>query len=529
LIATTIINTIFITFFFIKKTKNPKKEIILNFKNNYLIIILCLMVFLIYFFNFKGLGLGYWDTYIILPAALMTNSHVNLIDLNEEQLYEYTLPGFIPDNLVNEGDFGISTKDQRIGSAIFFSLPYLFFGKIGFRIFFALTGLLLFVFGYIFARNVFNNYYLSIFSGLLLSINPYILSVNRLNPNILGLLLLTFIFCIITEKKPSWLLVGICFGILGGIRNIAILFIPALLFVAIFNQRLKLKPKKTIIKILLLFFIGSFIFIIPILMWNNFAFGNMLEHPTQSSSLYGFRPAFEHSILGANFEFNGLLNYPFIDNFVRTPHFLYPTFLTIPLTIISSFGILLFALVIFGIVKTYKDNKYLFVLILLFSIPFFLFLIFQENWEDVKTTFILLLFSPLVYFITAGLMYFLQIRKKVFLSNTLKILVVMVLIILTLKSVSHLEFEKDVRWFERFPEAKNNKNEVIFKDLNMRDEWQFFNTDETTSEMLLQKKILTKINILPAFNKIKINIKIPRNELKNSYNLTLIDVWKYIY
>ena len=487
-----------------------------------------LIIFTLFFFNFKGLGFGYWDTYIILPAALMTNSHVNLIDPEGKSLYEYELPGNIPNNLVDKDSFGISTKDQRIGSSIFYSLPYLFFGKIGFRVYYALIGSVLFLLGFIFANNIFHNKLLAIFSGIILSVNPYILYVNRLNPNILGLLLLTLIFCLITEKKIPWLIVGICFGILGSIRNVAILFLPSLMFIAIINYKFKLKKPKIIINNLLLIFIGGFIFIAPILLWNQFAFGNIFEHPTQYHGLYGFRPTFKHTFIGINFDFNGLLNHPFIDYVVRTPHFPYPTFLTIPLTIISSFGTFLFALLLFGIFKIYKHKRSLFMLFILFSVPFYLFIIFQENWEDVKTTFILLLFNPLIIFITGGLLYFVLNRKTFFLKM-IKFIFVIILITLALKIISNLEFEKDSRWFERFPEAKENNLPVVFKDPYMRDEWQFFHTDETFQEITKQKKLLILSNVFPSYI-LRFDTKSIEHELLSPKdNLTLVDVWKYIY
>ncbi len=498
-----------------------------------LVMSISLVVFIIFFMNFGGLGKGYWDTYIIVPAAFMTNTHVELTDMNGTQLYNYKLPENIPGDLIEKQSFGISTKDQRVGSAIFFSVPYLLFGSAGFRIFFALTGLFLFALGYTLSLNIFSDNRLSntisIFSGLLLALNPYMLIVNRLNPNMIALDLTTLIICLIAEKEPQWLIIGACFGILGGIRNVALLFIPAMIFAIVFDKSLRLRKSRRMMKDILFFIIGAFILIIPILMWKQFAFGSVLAHPTQYPGLYGFRPTFEHSIFGLGFKFNGLLNYPFINQVVRTPHFPFPTYLTIPLTILSCFGLILVALMLIGLYHLYRQDRRMFLFLIVFAMPFLLFLLPQENWEDVKTTFILMVFNALIIFMTAGLLFLIKGRPRLR-WRLLSLLVAVIVLAAAVHIISGMDFRKDERWYVRFPYSKSAPINITFSDMNMRDEWQYFHSDENARELTTERALQTRGNLLPGYRIPNIDLGSIKAEFRDpDHEMRFVDVWRYIY
>ncbi|PLW79419.1 hypothetical protein C0585_07775 [Candidatus Woesearchaeota archaeon] len=490
--------------------------------------IIAFLVFVIFFFNFKGLGYGYWDTYIILPSALMVGDQIELTDINGGTLYDIGSTGSIKTNLIDKETYGISTKDQRIGSAIFYSIPYLLFGKIGFRIFYSLLGGLLFILTYFITEKVLENKNISIISGLILALNPYILNVNRLNPNLLALTLITFMMFLLVEKdKNDWILLGMLLGVLGGIRNVSLLFIPSFIFFMVFGSKLleiKNKNNKILLKNFSLFVFGALLFIIPILLWNNYVFGGILEHPTQSEYLQGYRPTFEHSLLGVTFKFNGLFNYPLIDKVIRTPHNAYPTFLTLPLLLLKSFGLLFLPLILFGIKKLYSKDKKLLFFLLIFTIPYFLFLSVQENWEDVKSTFILLIYTPLIILMTAGIYELKKLDKKKIITFS----VILIFSLIFLQIISNINFEKDDRWYERFPKA-GSIEEFNYEDPLMRDEWQYFHTDESIQEIETQKNILTYPNFLPQYNILSLpNLNNIYNELNNE-KLVLNEVWDHIY
>lgn len=513
-------------FWLIKNKESSRKVLPLSWKLISTLVVLSISVFIFSFFNFQGLGLGYWDTYIIFPASLMSESGIVLTDIDGKLLYDYNLPGNIPENLIQESSFGISSKDQRLGSAIFYAIPSLLFGKLGFRIFFALIASLIFLLGFSAAYNIFDRISLSLFCGLILSVNPYLLSVDRLNPNILGLALIAMLLSLITESNIQYSLIGITIGILGGIRNVSLIFIPAIIFFTLFSVE-GWNWKKSMNRLVIMGFF-ALLFILPILFWNSFAFGHPLEHPTQYPGLYGFRPVFEHNFFGKTFFFNGLLNYPFHSSIVRTPHSPFPTFLTLPLLLLSSFGLIIFALFFLGISQLYSYDKKVFWFILLFLIPFFSFLLFQENWEDVKTTFILLLFPPISLVISFGLGRFYEYKDwKNMLNLVGKLVIIILLLTLFMKVAYTLEFEKDARWFERFPRASEGLIFPAFESDNMRDEWWFFHTDETSEEIDIQRARLATPNIFPDYKGVKLG-QVSNKEMSPE-EIEFVDVWRYIY
>ena len=478
--------------------------------------VLIIFVFFNYLFRFEGPACGYWDTYITEPALFIANSHVNFVSKNGEKLYSYTLPGRLPENLINKDADGISSKDQRLGGAIIFTPWYLFFNIFGFRLFFALSGVLIAIFVFLTSRLLFKNFYISIFSCAIAALNSYILSINNLNPNILGLMIVSILLYLLLEENPNGLIIGLVYGTLGGIRNESILFLPAIIYKLFISPHEKNRQ-------IALFLLGSIITIAPILYWNNYAFGNPFMHPTQFPGLGGFRPVFEHRFLFWKFNFNGMLNFPFYHKIIRTPYFSFPTFLLLPLTLISSFGIIISALIFSGAINLFKKHRQLFIFLILWLAPMYILLSLQENWSNLKMTFLLMFLSPLFIFIAAGLEDFLSkdtLKKKltglILLSAALFIMV---------KLLYYPDFKADSRWYERFPRAVEGKNiSYIGDDLRTK--------KEDPAELLAQKKYLTKGNFLPRLHREEINFPQKFETMKREAGqkeITVVDIWKYVY
>lgn len=518
LLASSLVNIIFIKTFVIEVTKHSWRRFyrLVN-KENMLVVFVVIVVFSVYLMNFKGPATNYWDTYITSPAMFITNSRIDFVDIEGKRIYEYELEGKVPENLVNRGAYGIITKDQRLGAGIFFSLPFLFFNIFGFRLFYALTGVMTALFGFLIGKKVFRSVGLGVVSSLLIALNPYIISVNNLNANLLGLMIVSIIIFLLLRKEINWIIIGVLYGILGGVRNVALLFLPALLLWLYFGKGTR--------RHLALFVIGALIAISPVLFWNQFAFGSMFMHPTQYSGLEGYRPTFEHRFLFWKFEFNGLLNYPLYDKIVRTPHFAFPNYLTIPLVLIRSFGLILFALLFFGISWLWNENRKLAIFLLLFSIPFCLFLVVQENWEELKTTFVLLLFNPIIIFMVAGIKW---LFREGFTLKLFKIVGVSLILMFLVKAAYNLEIQEDERWYQRFPHAVNSESGLEVLGEEYRDGWQFFYTCETEEEYLFQKRKLTEGNPLPELYE-KFELTVPDTNDIYRKDLETLEIWNYIY
>jgi hypothetical protein len=267
-------------------------------------------------------------------------------------------------------------------------------------------------------------------------------------------------------------------------------------------------------------------------MWKSFAFGSILAHPTQYEGLYGHRPVFEHNILGSKFNFNGMLNFPFYERIVRTPHFPFPNFLTLPLLLLRSFGLLLSSMAIIGIHYLTKQKRNISLLMLLLLLPFLFFLLFQENWEELKSSFLILLLPPLSIFAIASIAAIKSRLNKNIIKPAITFITIVIILIASITFISNLNFEKDQRWYTRFPHSLTNEINLNTLPEELRLDWQFFYTDETKEEYQNQKQKYISPGIFPKlYNPISIK-RFSFKEFRNNINkkqLTTLEVWNYIY
>jgi len=495
------------------QVRQPKDE---NRLQLGIILLMCCCIFFTYLLSFQGPVKGYWDTYIAVPAALITNQPVTFTSKEGEKLYSYSLPGKLPENLVDHKTYGISSKDQRLGSAILFAPWFLLFKLFGFRLLFALLASVIGLFVFLAARLLTKNFAISVFCACCATLNSYILSINTLNPNLLGMAIVSLLLYLLLRENPGGLIIGLIYGVLGGIRNEAILFLPAIIYKLFVSSDKKNRE-------ILLFIIGTAITITPILYWNYFAFGNPLMHPTQFRGLDGFRPEFEHRFLFWKFNFNGLLNYPFHTKVIRTPYFSFPVFLLLPLTILGSFGLILSSMIFTGALQARKKAPRAFIFLILWLAPMYLLLSVAENWSNLKTTFILMWFNPIILFISLGIAgLFLEKHKT---KTILKIALLSTIIFASVKIISRYEFDADQRWYARFPRVvKGAEFSYIGDDLRTK--------FEDPAELAAQRKVLTRGNLLPELKKIEINIPNTLKTIKKEIStkeISTVDFWKYIY
>ena len=477
------------------------------------------LVFLLYFLLFEDYGIDYWDTYIAAPATFAAGRPCVFTDDKDRPVHQYNLRQQLPHDLVGKGSYGIVSKDQRIGAGITFAVPYLVFGAAGFRIFYALFGALAFLLSFAAGRRLFGGQTLPAVLGLVVAVNPFMLSMNRLNANFISVTIMAGILALLLQERPRWLLIGLIYGALGGIRNEAIMLVPAGLFLLLSSPEGR--------RGLVLFAAGALAGIAPYLAWNKFAFGEALIHASQFSDFEGWRPMFKHSLLGWEFEFNGLFNWPFHDHLVRTPHYPFPTYLTLPLTLLVCFGVLLAACAVIGLWAQWRrDRRWCVFLVLWIACCLGLFL-FQENWEEPKTTFGALNIPPLGVFMVRGIQWIAQ-RPRCWKRWAALAVTVLALegAILGARSV---EVPVDERWHVRFPKAKKEASGVGCLADEQRREWLFFHTDECPSELAEQRAKLTRGNLLPG---LYYPLRLGKADIAPEwwhYEPKIFDIWEKIY
>jgi hypothetical protein len=482
-----------------------------------LVLFFALIIFVIYFLNYSGPFTGYWDTYIASPSIIMTGHKINFIDLDSNQVYNYNLTNKLPNDLINENSYGIISKDQRLGTGIIFSIPYLFFGMLGFPIFNSLLISLSFLLFYYTLKRHMKQNFISLAISLFLFTNNYFVTVTSLNPNLVGFFFVIMIIFLVLRPKINWIALGFVFGAFGSIRNVAIIFSIPLAYV--------LFREKKVFKNITLFVLSVIVLISPILFWNYYAFGNPFIHSSQYFGFEGFRPVFDHFFFGTKFSLNGLLNFPFSLEIVRTPHFSFPVFLFLPLLLIRIFGGFSI-LVIYGLFNEIPNIKKYF--LLLWIIPMLVLLSFQENWEVAKTSFILLILPVFFLFLADGV---LKIKSKIpNLKKFLSLLVISIVVFIFLINSYHLNYYVDERWYERFPKAKLNAY-FEYEPLAYPDEFKFFQTMDSTEEIDSFRQNLTSPKIFPKLFGINMLLKhtSPIDFESNYLEPNALIIWKYIY
>lgn len=447
----------------------------------------CLVV-LVSALRFDGPTRGYWDTYITVPAMFMAGQAVELHRIDGTPRFNYTLKGRLPDDTYDpaEGSFGIASKDQRIGTSILFGAPFALFNMASFRWGYAATWGVVFLFGFAGIRRMTDGFAWPLLGALVLVFNPFSLYLDRLNGNLFGLAILAFLFFLLTAPRPHWALIGLVYGLLGGIRNEAIILGP-LFLATLWHRR---DDPRGFVRDLAVFTAAAFVAILPVLLWNRFAYGQMLIHPSQVARLEGFRPTFPHEFLGMSFQFNGLLNLPFIDRVVRTPHFAFPTALLWPLLTIRVLGLAGAALAIVGVVALWRRRRFDTGMLLFWYLAVYLLFAAQENWEELKQTFMALHLFPLAVFVAAGGAWLArgarEIRRWVVTAG------VAVALGAGLLGIRQMEFPADDRWYVRFPHAAANDSGLAELPQDLRKDWHFFYTTETPAEVARERIDMTR-------------------------------------
>ncbi len=444
------------------------------------------------FIRFDGPAGGYWDTYITAPAMFMSGTPVDFRNADGTPTHTITLEGVLPDDLIDRDTYGIITKDQRVGGGIVAAPMVAIFGQIGFRILFALGfALILPLSVLVWRRLELGTDWAGLAGGVMLAWNPFVLSIDRLNANMFALPVMLAVLYMLLERPRrlrSLVLLGVLFGVLAGIRNEAICFVPAIVYWFLrsdehstFTTRFRHLTVVGVLTVLVL---------VPVFYWKWYAFGHPLMHPSQYPHFQGFRPEFYHQLFGGGFCFNGLFNWPLHDTFVRTPHFGYPTYLLFPLVTIRAMGVVGVAILLVGMGRLWRLHRAVFWLLLLWMVPIYVLFGPQENWEEVKMTFMLLAYPPLGLAFAVGIHGI--CRRAHWRRSLVSVAVVSLVLFAGVRSVGNLDVPADERWYQRFPNASpDNPSSQPGLAAVDRNDHVYFESHESVEEIVRERAKLT--------------------------------------
>lgn len=476
-------------------------------------------IFVFYFGLYEGTGLDYWDTYIAAPATFIAGRPAVLTDESGRPFFVYEDDGRLPGDLKDDTRYGIVSKDQRIGAAVMFTPAYRLFGMFGFRLLYAALGMAAFLTTAAAGRRLFRSEPAAVAAGLIVALNPYLMLMNRLNANFIAVPIAMGMAALLLDDRPRWWIAGLVYGALGGVRNEMIVVAPAL---AVF-----IATRKGGAKALAGFGAGALLGVAPYLAWNHAAFGKALIHASQFSDFEGWRPVFPHAFLGFSFEINGLFNWPFHDALVRTPHYPFPTYLTLPLTFALCFGVAPLALSFVGAwAMGLADRRKAALLVGWIALWLALF-VFQENWEEPKNTFGAMAVGPIALLVVAGAMRLITRPRTLrpWAAWAAAVVVVKLLIL----GASYIHVPADERWYVRFPKAKAETTVHGCLRDEQRREWMFFHTDECDAELLEQRIKLTRGSLFPRpYYPIRIHAVDVGAEW-GAFRPHIFDIWGKIY
>jgi len=475
------------------------------------------------FATYRGPTTGYWDTYIAVPAALIAGTAVEFVDVDGSPLYVARTPARLPGDLVQPDSFRIATKDQQVGAGIHHALGFLALGRAGYRALHAIGLGLAALLAFLAIERAGVRGPLALALGVLTALNPMSFALGTLNPGLVSLSLIALLFVLLLQPEPSWLAAGMVLGVLGGVRDMSVFFVPAL-FVWLVTERARWRA-------LALLTLGALVTIAPVMAWKSYAYGDPLANPTQYAHFEGFRPFFPHHLFGLEFPFNGLLNRPFHSEWVRTPHFAFPTVLSLPLVFLRCYGAVPCALAVVGAALVVRRHPRLAALTWMWVGLFWLFLAFQENWEELKMSTVLLMFVPWGMWIGIALEGIAAWRREPRARAAAGATLALSVAFLALPRVARaVELPPDPRWYERFPHAARNESGLAELPDDERLTWKLFYTREQSPEIARNRELLTSIWPWPMpYVPRPAGAAPPIESEWGAKSLRIFEVWRRIY
>jgi hypothetical protein len=306
------------------------------------------------------------------------------------------------------------------GNILFTSTFLPLFKLYSFKVVYLLFTALLFIFVYLVVRKLLANELIALLSAAFAVLNPYMLSVEVLDRNMMSLTLSAVLLYLILQHRKKVFLHGMVFGILAGtgLRFMPVVFIIPILM-------LYYPDFKDIKKywVFIPAFIITFTFNIAHLYFNGF---NSLGET--SPSLVLIVEAFSH--------------------WRRTPFLPFPNALFYPINLLNYFGYLACGVIMCGAFNLWKESKKIFFsLFTMFFLVLFV-LSYQRNWlEADKCRIIMEGFLPLYIFFAYGLksLFFDKFHPR----RYAVFFIFLILTVIFARMLSVIDFKEDAGFYQR--------------------------------------------------------------------------------
>ncbi len=259
-----------------------------------------------------------------------------------------------------------NVEDARLGNTAVISGFVALYQQLGFRLLHATCGALLALGGFLLGLGVGGTRRWGWTGLVLLALNPWVVGLPQTDQNLLTLAWLTPL-CALALKKPSWLLVGLWFGLVVTMRHVLVLAVPAFLWLAVSGRGRG--------RALALFCVGFGLETALENLHHLLALGSVLRFESNAQF-----PALPYEVFGVGIQWEGLMNWPLHDQLVRTPHRPFPTWVAWPLHVADHLGLVLASCLAAGALAVWRQRREAVFWALLFG-PVFVLLSMQEAWD----------------------------------------------------------------------------------------------------------------------------------------------------
>jgi len=292
--------------------------------------------------------------------------------------------------------------DQRLGPSVLLAPFLALFGTFGFRLTYALQGLLLPGLGYLLGRQVLGRGWPAWTTAVALTFSPYALELRTFDENILACCFGSLALVLLLRSPAAPGFAGVAMSLFLGIRHVGILLLP---LVALYLRRATPAPGKAIAR----FALGTAVFGAPYLILH----ASMLVNDGILFEGAADAVAVPHSLAGFDFTLPVFLNFPFVPQPLRSPYGVHAPLLAIPLDLLSRSGWLAAALVPAGVAHLLRINRPRALLLASWFAVFLSVLLIQSNWtEPNKMGIPASVLAPAVLAVVAGGVHLVRTRSN---------------------------------------------------------------------------------------------------------------------
>ena len=261
-------------------------------------------------------------------------------------------------------------QGQRLGPVLLIAPFVALFGPLGFRLVYALQGLLLPGLGFLLGRRLGTRPWMRWAMAVGLAVNPYTVASATFDENFLSLGFGALSLAFLLGRRAAPFAAGAAFAMFLSIRHVGVLLLPVVAWFLAHGER-GLRAN-------LRFAAGLLLFGLPEVVLHGFL---IFGHHQLFEGAISRRPA-PHSFFGLPFSLPVLLNWPFVDQPLRSPYAPWPTLAAFPLDLLRRFGLALAMVVPAGLLVLLRAERRAAVLLVGWIAPILALVMVQSNWSE---------------------------------------------------------------------------------------------------------------------------------------------------